>query len=114
MEFDMPATLLRITIAKDFSDTPGPRSKDEGEFSGEAFLEKLLLPLYEQARSEKGTLLIDLDGAEGYATSFLEAAFGELARRYDPQEVLSILTFKSDDEPYLIDEVKKYISEARR
>jgi hypothetical protein len=114
MEFDMPATLLRISVAKDYSDTPGPRSKDEGDYSGQEFLERLLLPMYEQARSEKGTLLIDLDGTEGYATSFLEAAFGELARRYKPQEVLSVLTFKSDGEPYLIDEIKKYISEAER
>jgi hypothetical protein len=110
----MPATLLRISIAKEYSDTPGPRAKDEGDFSGQEFLEKLLLPAYEQVRSDKGTLLIDLDGTEGYATSFLEAAFGELARKYPPAEVLSILTFKSDDEPYLIDEIKKYIAEAGR
>lgn len=110
----MPATLLKISIAKDYSDTPGPRAKDEGEFSGQEFLEKLLLPAFEQARSERGGLLIDLDGTEGYATSFLEAAFGELARKYPSAEVLSILSFKSDDEPYLIDEIKKYISEARK
>lgn len=110
----MRATLHRISIAKEYSDTPGPRARGEGDFSGQEFLEKLLLPAYEQARSENGTLLIDLDGTEGYATSFLEAAFGELARICDPQEVLSVLRFKSDDEPYLIEEIKKYILEARR
>lgn len=110
----MPATLLTISIAKDYSDTPGPRAKGEGDFSGQEFLEKHLLPAFEQALSDKGTLLIDLDGTEGYATSFLEAAFGELARKYPSAEVLSVLRFKSDDEPYLIDEIKKYISEARR
>jgi hypothetical protein len=102
-----------ISVSKDFSETPGPRSKGEGDFSGEEFLERLLLPAYRQAVDDGGILLIDLDGAEGYATSFLEAAFGELARKFTPSEVLSHLDFKSDDEPYLIDEIKRYISEAR-
>jgi len=104
----MPATLQRISIAKEFSDTPGPRAKAEGDSSGEEFLETLLLPAYEHVRAEGGTLLIDLDGTEGYATSFLEAAFGQLARKYPPEEVLSFLAFKSDDEPYLIQEIKKW------
>jgi hypothetical protein len=59
-------------------------------------------------------LLVDLDGTEGYATSFLEASFGGLARRFEPAEVLSILQLKSEDEPYLIQEIQRYISEARK
>jgi len=103
-----------ISIAKEFSDTPGPRAREEGDCSGEEFLETLLLPAYQQAIAEDGTILIDLDGTEGYATSFLEAAFGALARKYPPQEVLAHLDFKSDDEPYLIEEIKKYILEANK
>jgi len=103
-----------IRVSKDFSETPGPRSRDEGEFSGEEFLDKLLLPAYTRVVADGGTLLIDLDGTEGYATSFLEAAFGELARRFPPSEVLANIVFKSDDEPYLIEEVKRYITEARK
>lgn len=109
----MPKTLLKISVSREFSETPGPRFKAEGDFSGQEFLEKLLLPAYKQAVVEDGTLLIDLDGTEGYATSFLEAAFGELARQYPPDQVLSHLEFKSDDEPYLIEEIKRYIAEAR-
>jgi hypothetical protein len=103
-----------IQVAKDFSDTPGPRLREEGEYSGEEFLEKLLLPAYQQVVADGGTLLIDLDGTEGYATSFLEAAFGELARKFPPSEVLANIVFKSDDEPYLIEEVKRYITDARK
>ena len=110
----MQKTMHKITIAKEFSDTPGPRSKNEGDCSGEEFLEKLLLPAYKQAVSEDGTLLIDLDGTEGYATSFLESAFGGLARTFVPEEVLSRITFKSDDEPYLVEEIKRYVLEARK
>ena len=104
----------RISIAKDFSEIPGPRSKAEGDFSGEDFLERFLLPAYEQAVADGVKLFVDLDGTEGYATSFLEAAFGELARKFPPTEVLENITLKCDDEPYLIEEVKRYISEARR
>lgn len=110
----MPKTILKITISKDFSETPGPRFKEEGDFSGEEFLERILLPAYEQVVNENGNLLIDLDGTEGYATSFLESTFGGLARIFPAEEILTRITFKSDDEPYLIDEIKKYVREARK
>ena len=103
-----------ISVAKEFSDTPGPRARDEGDFSGDAFLEDVLRPAYVQVVTEGGTLTIDLDGTEGYATSFLEAAFGGLAREFDATEILNVLTFKSDDEPFLINEIKGYIADARK
>lgn len=106
--------LMHISVAKEFSETPGPRDRDEGDWSGTQFLEDILLPRFTQALTDRTQLMVDLDGTEGYATSFLEAAFGGLARRFDPKQVLSILQFKSDDEPYLIPEIKKYISEARK
>lgn len=102
-----------ISIAKEFSDTPGPRARDEGDFSGDQFLEDVLRPAYVQAVTEGSPLLVDLDGTEGYATSFLEATFGGLAREFDAAEILRIITFKSDDEPFLIDEIKGYIADAR-
>lgn len=110
----MQATVEQVylKIAKDFSETPGSRSRDEGDFSGDEFLERHLCPLYEKARQMRSTLLVDLDGSEGYATSFLESAFGGLARKFSSEEVLRILRFKSDDEPYLEDEIKRYIAEA--
>lgn len=110
----MPKTIHRITIARDFSETPGPRSRDEGDFSGEEFLERILLPAYKQAVSEDGGVLIDLDGTEGYATSFLESTFGGLARTFPNEDILSRITFKSDDEPYLVDEIRNYVRDARK
>jgi hypothetical protein len=109
----MQRIMHKITIAKEFSETPGPRSKEEGDFSGEEFLERILRPAYERAVAEDETLLIDLDGTEGYATSFLESTFGGLARVFPAEEILSRMIFKCDDEPYLIDEVKKYMRDAR-
>ena len=54
-------------------------------------------------------LVIILDGGFGYAPSFLEEAFGGLAREFGVKEVLDTLEFISDDEPSLISEIKGYI-----
>lgn len=102
-----------LVVAKDFSRTPGPRRRTEGKFSGEAFLD-LLRTRYVAAVKAESVLTIDLDGAAGYATSFLEAAFGGLAREFDPEEVQRTLKIKSDEEPDLIEEIKSYIAEARK
>lgn len=106
------AEQLTIRIARDFTQTPGSRHKDEGAFSGEEFLNNILLTKFEQAESDGTSLQIDLDGTEGYATSFLEEAFGGLARKFGSKRVLKTLEFKSDDEPLLIEEIKSYIKEA--
>jgi hypothetical protein len=103
-----------IKVASEFSETPGPRSREEGEFSGAEFLENILAPKFEQARQAGTTLTVDLDGTEGYATSFLEAAFGGLARKYSEKAVQETVILKSEDEPYLVDEIGRYIAEANR
>ena len=101
-----------INIAEEFTTTPGPRAIDEGPFSGEEFLNDLLKPRFELAAEKNEKLLINLDGTEGYATSFLEAAFGGLTRIYGKDRVLAILDFASVEEPYLIEEIINYIQEA--
>lgn len=106
-------SVTTINIATQFSEVPGPRSRDEGPDSGQEFLETLLLPAFREAVENKGKVYINLDGTEGYATSFLESSFGGLARMYNPEQVLQILEFKSDEEPYLIEEIKIYIREAQ-
>jgi len=103
---------INLSIAKEFSETPGPRSRDEGEFSGQQFLEDLLRPAFIKARDSGQALVVDLDGVVGYATSFLEAAFGGLAMIYEPQDILKTLRLICQDEPSLIEEVKHYIRDA--
>jgi len=103
---------LELVIASEFSRTPGPRRSSEGKFSGESFLERVLLPKFKEAQGAGISLLVDLDGTAGYATSFLEAAFGGLARRFGAIEVRKTIALKSDDEPYLRAEIMKYIDEA--
>lgn len=111
----MPAVMPKhyLKISTEFSRTPGPRNPSEGEFSGELFLDTILEKRFQNAVTDKQPLIVDLDGTEGYATSFLEASFGGLARKHDINLVLSTLQFITTEEPYLEDEIKSYIREAR-
>ena len=104
---------MEIIISKDFSETPGARKRTDGEYSGEEFRETLLIPKYLDAIKNNEKLIINLDGGYGYPTSFLEEAFGGLARRYDFNEVLNTLEFTSNDEPSLIEEIVDYIKNAK-
>lgn len=104
---------IKIKISDDYTKTPGVREEIEGDFPGEEFLEKILLPKFQQAIAEKKILFIDFDDTAGYPTSFLEAAFGGLARHYkDAAIILKNTEFKSDDDPFLISDITEYINEA--
>jgi hypothetical protein len=101
---------VTINIAKDFIDAPGGRSKKDGSFSGEEFRENFLDQHFNDA-SKNYKIIIILDGAYGYATSFLEEAFGGLARKYGKDKVNSRLEFISKEEPLLIEEIQSYIND---
>lgn len=101
-----------LRIASDFTPSPGPRTRAEGKNSAEEFLEKLLLPRFEEASAKGDVLVVDLDGAYGYATSFLEEAFGGLARKKGADLVLKHLEIISREEPYLKDDINTYVREA--
>lgn len=99
----------RIKIAEDFSHVPGARYYDDGPKSGQEFYDKLLLPKFEETLKNKTKLIIDLDGTEGYATSFLDEAFRSLADKFNPDVVWNNIELVSDEEPDWIDEIKSYI-----
>ena len=103
-----------IKISDDYSKTPGPRLTSEGEYSGEDFRESMLKPIFKEAIENNEKILINLDGGYGYPPSFLEEAFGGLAREYDEALVQKTFEFKSDDEPSLIEEILGYIKDARK
>ena len=100
---------IKILIKDDYTNLPGPRFRHQGPHSGEDFREAILEPKFTEAERNGDTLFIDLDGGYGYGTSFLEEAFGGLARNHGIRRVLDILELKSDEEPYLIDDIKRYI-----
>ena len=106
--------MKKIKISEEYSKTPGPRYIKEGNYSGEDFRENKLKPLFEEAVNNNETIEIDLDGGYGYPPSFLEEAFGGLARQYGETIVESTFKFISSDEPSLVDEIKNYIKKAKK
>lgn len=102
---------MEINIAKDFTDAPGGRYISDGKFSGEEFRQKYLEPAFKKGIEE---ITINLDGTFGFATSFLEEAFGGLARieEIKKEDILKRLKFISNEDPSLIIKIRKYIEEA--
>ena len=103
-------TSIRISS---YSRFPGPRFRTEGEHSGEEFRDDILLPAFRAAAAASQRLIVDFDGvAFGYPTSFLEEAFGGLARQMGVQAVLDVLDLHSTQDPNLAAEVTRYIKDA--
>lgn len=100
-----------IVVAKDFTEAPGARYTADGPKSGEEFLRDLLEPKFLLAMKSDGTLLVDLDGTWGYASSFISGAFGELAKRYGAATVNKHLTIKSDEDSILLEKVLAEINQ---
>ncbi|MBQ0832004.1 STAS-like domain-containing protein [Marinobacter sp.] len=103
---------MKTIRVKDFAEFPGPRYKKLGPCSGEEFRETVLKPAIIEAGAD---IQIDLDGAFGYGSSFLEEAFGGLVRLHiinaDQARKLSA-HIKSDEDPTLAEEVKSYLVDA--
>ena len=103
-------TDLIVSVARDFSTTPGGRYERDGEFSGEAFRTRIMLPQLLIAMKAGEKLHVSLDGTAGYATSFLEEAFGGLVRLLK-RPVRDSLVIETEN-PIRKREVESYISEA--
>ena len=105
---------IEIKIAKDFSYTPGPRYIDEGKNSGEQFRKEILTDIFKRAIAENKKVVVDLDGTDGYGTSFLEESFGGLIRNdgIDYDEIISRLELISEEEDYLKQDVYDYLKDA--
>lgn len=84
---------------KDFSTSPGPRYVKQGEASGELFYHQILNPAFTCGYSENKSIIINLDGVDGYMSSFLDEAFGNLVYDFGADEVMKRLSYISMEEP---------------
>ena len=106
---------MEISIAKEFSRTPGGRFRFMGPDSGEEFREILLKALKKKPPQQ---VTVIVDGVEGYGSSFLEEAFGGLVRvsSLPPQEVLervSVVAKHPEFQTYAL-EARQYMLDALR
>ncbi len=108
--------VVTIVVARDFSRYPGGRYRIHGENSGEAFRDDFLVPALATAKEQHGRVVVDIDGAAGYASSFLEEAFGGLVRErnFTASELAALLRIRAGE---LFDSYRllaeRYIREAQ-
>lgn len=105
-------TIAQYKIATEFSEFPIGRVPDDGDFNGELFRESVLLPLL-QSNDE---VVIDLDGTDGYGSSFLEEAFGGLTRLrgFTVSELRKKLHFIAEEDDSFVDEIWGYIEDGAK
>lgn len=101
--------MIQIDVASKFSHYPAGRYLEDGPNSGTRFREEFLVP----ALRTNEKVVVNLDDAMGYGSSFLEEAFGGLVRvrGFSPNELKDRLSFISNEEPFLIDEIWQYIND---
>ena len=97
-----------IDVGRDFSTTPGGRYRAEGDWSGEEFREKFLVPRLDAGED----VIVDLDGPIGFTTSFLEEVFGGLVRKYGPEKVREHVRIRSIRRPTRAEKARLYLDRA--
>jgi hypothetical protein len=102
---------IKLKFIEDFTPYPGGRSRSTGDSSAEEFYEDVLQGKFKQAVDEDKMVSIDLDGAAGYAGSFLDEAFGRLGHEFGLDECKKRLEFVTDEEPYLREDIFGSIEE---
>lgn len=103
-----------INIATDFSDHPGSRYREDGEFSGQDFLEKILQPKFEKAVEGDYLLEINLDKVYGYPSSFISGSFGKLALEKGSDLVLKHIVLISNDNPLNMEKVNREMKNPKK
>lgn len=86
----------------DFDEYPGLRHCSVSEFSGEEYYHKILNDAFKKAYENKEVLIVELDGTDAYASSFLDEAFGNLVYDFTLANVLRLIKIVSNDEPHWV------------
>ena len=105
---------MNISIAKGFSDVPAGRCNEDGDWTGQKFRETILVPALKKA-DKNNPVIVDINGTEGYGSSFLEEAFGGLIREenYSKEDLDDKLKIEANEEYALFKKaIKSYIIEA--
>lgn len=83
----------------DFTEYPGPRYDEQGPESGERFYVEKLNPFFVKCYKGNKDLVVNLDGTAGFASSFLDEAFGQLTYDFGEALLKERLHIVSTDEP---------------
>lgn len=94
-----------LIIAQEFTDTPGARDYEDGDYSGQEFLDKYLHERFMKAVNENYIIDINLDGLWGWPSSFISGSFGMLSMKVGAELILKHIHFTSTKRPSRIEKV---------
>jgi hypothetical protein len=98
---------MNISILKDFSEFPGLRHCNISDKSGEEFYHSVLNKAFKEALEKKEQLIVTLDDTAGYASSFLDEAFGNLVYDFTLEVVSQNIEIISEQEPHWKELIEK-------
>jgi hypothetical protein len=97
---------MKVIKVREYSMHPGLRHCSISDYSGEEFYHKILNEAFYQSYVSKESLMLDLDGTNGYPPSFLDEAIGNLVFDFSLEKVKKYIKFKSDEEEYLLEDIE--------
>lgn len=89
-----------ISVLEDFSEFPALRHCNISDESGEKFYHNVLNIAFKEAYENNEKLTVNLDETAGYASSFLDEAFGNLVYDFTLDVVESKIEIISKQEPH--------------
>lgn len=92
--------MATLSIHDSFSEYTGLRHCDISDNSGEEFYHKVLNKAFKDALENKEKLTVILDKVDGYASSFLDEAFGNLVYDFTLEKVKKNVEIISEQEPH--------------
>jgi len=93
--------LKEINFVQEFTDCPGGRLEIHGDHSGQEFREKLLRP----ALDNFDRVVLNLNGAVGFPSSFIDEVFGVLAAQIGYDTMKQKLQINLSDDPLALKEI---------
>lgn len=92
---------MKISIATEFSEYPAGRYNSDGPYNATRFRQEILVPALKSASQRGEPVIVLLDGVGAYSSSFLEEAFGGLAREEGmTKKLLGLLEIQAMDPAY--------------
>lgn len=95
-----------LSIKDSFSEFTGLRHCNISDNSGEEFYHKILNKAFKEAFEKQEQLVIILDKVDGYASSFLDEAFGNLVYDFHLINVKKSIQIISEQEPHWKDMIE--------
>ncbi len=95
-----------ISVLENFTEFPALRHCNTSENSGEEFYHKVLNAEFKEAFEKGEKLLVDIDNTAGYASSFLDEAFGNLVYDFTLEVVKKNVEIISTQEPHWKDMIE--------